>query len=207
MFITFEGLDFCGKSTQVELLRKYFIIQGKKVIVIREPGGTEISESIRGILLNKNNFKMKTETEFLLFSSSRAQLVREVIIPALNSNTIVISDRYIDSSIAYQGYGRGLDIEILKLINSFVINEAIPNLTFLIDIPVEESLKRKSMKQPYLLDRIEISENAFYHRVWEGYHKIAKFEKRFVIIDGTQKIEEIHKKIIESIISIERTIL
>ncbi len=204
MFITFEGIDFCGKSTQVELLRNFLIKKGREVIVIREPGGTEISERIRDILLDRKNSEMKMETEFLLFSSSRSQLVRQVIIPSLQQNIIVISDRFHDSSTAYQGYGRGLDVEKIKQINSFAIADVLPDVTFLIDITVEESLRRKSLKSHSELDRIEISSDNFYQKVRQGYLKIAEDENRFVVINGSLKIEEIHNIIIDKIMSLNR---
>jgi dTMP kinase len=201
MFITFEGIDFCGKSTQVELLHNYFIKNNKQVIVLREPGGTAISERIRDILLDRKNSKMSMETEFLLFSSSRAQLVRETIIPALKNNIIVISDRFYDSSTAYQGFGRGLNVEKIKVINSFAVDDLIPDLTFLIDIPVEVYLDRKA-KKTRELDRIEISSNNFYHKVREGYLNLAQEENRIIVIDGTHSIEEIHRIIIDRITSL-----
>lgn len=204
MFITFEGIDFCGKSTQVELLRKFFIEKGNKVVVIREPGGTEISERIRDILLDRKNSEMKIETEFLLFSSSRSQLVREIILPALERGDIVISDRFHDSSTAYQGFGRGLDISKINTVNSFAIADVIPDITFLIDITVEECLRRKALKSHIELDRIEISSNSFYQKVREGYLKMAENEKRFIVIDGTKKIEDIHKIIIAKINEISK---
>lgn len=204
MFITFEGIDFCGKSTQVELLHKFFVENGKKVIIIREPGGTKISERIREILLDRKNSEMKMETEFLLFSSSRSQLVRQVIIPSLQQDIIVISDRFHDSSTAYQGYGRGLDVEKIKLINSFAIADVLPDITFLIDISVEESLRRKSLKSQIELDRIEISSDNFYQKVRQGYLKIAESDSRFVVIDGSLKIEEIHNIIVNKIMSLNR---
>src|ERR1035437_7478026 len=117
MFITFEGIDFCGKSTQVQLLQKYLENKGERVVIIREPGGTDISEKIRDILLDKKNFKMVTEAEIFLFSASRAQLVREKIRPFLDKGYYVISDRFHDSTTAYQGYGRGLPIESVEHIN------------------------------------------------------------------------------------------
>ena len=123
MFITFEGLDFCGKSTQVEILKNYLESKGKDVKIIREPGGTEISEKIRDILLDKKNSEMTIESELLLFSSSRAQLVRERIIPLLKEGYFVISDRFHDSSVAYQGYGRGISISSVKEIQNFTIKE------------------------------------------------------------------------------------
>ncbi len=207
MFITFEGIDFCGKSTQVELLQKFFINKGREVKVIREPGGTLISERIRDILLDRKNSEMKMETEFLLFSSSRAQLVREIIIPALEKNIVVISDRFHDSSTAYQGFGRGLDISKINVINSFAISNVIPDITFLIDISVEECLKRKALRSNIELDRIEISSNTFYQKVREGYLKLANEEKRFVVINGTQSIEKIHKIIIERISLIKKGLI
>jgi len=200
MFITFEGIDFCGKSTQAELLKKYFENNGQKVILIREPGGTIISEKVREILLDKNNSEMKIETEFLLFSSSRSQLVREIIIPALKENNVVISDRFHDSSTAYQGYGRGLDIDIINQINSFAISNLIPDITFFIDTPVEVCLQRRAEKSKIELDRIELSSLSFYQKVRNGYLKIAKSDSRFRIVNGSLTIEEIHNIIIKEII-------
>jgi len=203
MFITFEGIDFCGKSTQVELLKKYFEQKGKSVQVIREPGGTEISEKIRDILLDKKNNKMFMETELLLFSASRAQLVREKINPFIQKGEIVISDRFHDSSTAYQGFGRGLSIESVLNVHKLAIGETIPDITFIIDIPVEVAVKRKSEKTHQELDRIEVSSNDFFEKVRNGYLTLAKNEKRFRVIDGTKSIEEIHRIIINYINEIE----
>lgn len=193
MFITFEGIDFCGKSTQVELLKKYFEDKGKSVQVIREPGGTEISEKIREILLDKKNNKMFMETELLLFSASRAQLVREKIVPFLEKGEIVISDRFHDSSTAYQGFGRGLPIDSVLSVHKLAIGNTIPDLTFIIDIPVEVAVKRKAEKTHQELDRIEVSSNDFFEKVRNGYLILAEKEKRFKVIDGTQPIETIHR--------------
>jgi dTMP kinase len=203
MFITFEGIDFCGKSTQVELLKNYLKEKNKKVEIIREPGGTNISEEVRNILLDKNNGNMFMETEFLLFSASRAQLVREKIRPYLEKGFYVISDRFHDSSVAYQGYGRGISIEAVSSVNSLAIGSTIPDITFFIDIPVEEAEKRKTGKSVTDLDRIEISEMNFYERVRNGYLEISKKEKRFRIMDGSKSIEEIHNNIIREIILLE----
>jgi dTMP kinase len=199
MFITFEGIDFCGKSTQVELLKDYLLKQNKKVKIIREPGGTDISEKIRSILLDRNNSKMVMETEIFLFSASRAQLVREIIRPALDENYYVISDRFHDSSTAYQGYGRGLSVADILHIHKLAIGNTIPDITFIIDIPTSVALERKKNKSYSELDRIEISENNFYEKVKNGYLELAKHEKRFKIIDGTKSIEIIHEKIIKEI--------
>jgi dTMP kinase len=191
MFITFEGLDFCGKSTQVELLEKYLINRGKTVRIIREPGGTAISEKVRSILLDKKNNEMHFESELLLFASARAQLVREVIIPSLAKGEYVISDRYHDSSIAYQGYGRGIDIDFVVKLQSFAIGTAIPDITFFIDIPVDEFVTRKMKVKKGELDRMERSKIAFYEKVRNGYLEIAAKDKRFISIDGLLSIDNI----------------
>ena len=196
MFITFEGLDFCGKSTQIKLLKSHLENENKKVKLIREPGGTSISEKIRDILLDNKNDEMKFETELLLFSASRAQLVREVIIPALEKDVYVLSDRFHDSSIAYQGFGRGVNIDTLMQIQNFAIGRAVPDLTFFIDIPLEEIEKRKVRNQGVELDRIEVSNSDFYKRVREGYLNLTKNERRFRRIDGTESIEKIHTEIL-----------
>jgi len=199
MFISFEGIDFSGKSTQINLLKDYLINRGDEVKVIREPGGTEISEKIRNVLLDKKNSEMFMETEFLLFSASRAQLVREKIRPYLKKGIYVISDRFHDSSTAYQGYGRGLPIEVIQNIHKLAIGETLPDITFFIDIPVEVAHERKQLKHSDHLDRIEKSDEDFYNRVRKGYLKLAEEEKRFRVLNGEESIEEIHKKILNEI--------
>jgi len=199
MFITFEGLVFCGKSTQVQLLEKYLIEKGKQVGIIREPGGTPISEKIRDILLDTKNSEMSIETELILFSGSRSQLVHEVIIPALEKNVYVISDRFHDSSIAYQSFGRKIDLDFVTSLQNFVIGKAIPNLTFLIDIPIDVMVKRMSKVKKIELDRIESTKIDFYERVRSGYLYLAEKEKRFLIIDGTLSIDKIHEIVIRKI--------
>jgi dTMP kinase len=204
MFITFEGIDFCGKSTQVELLKNYLLNLSKKVLLIREPGGTEISEKIRDILLDKINYKMVIESEILLFSASRAQLVREKIRPFLDEGYYVISDRFHDSTTAYQGYGRGISLESVLHINYVAIENTIPDITFFIDIPVSVSANRKNLKRPAELDRIEISQDHFYEKVRNGYLQLAGQEKRFRVIDGTLNIGEIHNIIVNELILFEK---
>ncbi|MDR3609023.1 MAG: dTMP kinase [Ignavibacteriaceae bacterium] len=204
MFITFEGIDFCGKSTQVELLKNYLLNLSKKVLLIREPGGTEISEKIRDILLDKINYKMVIESEILLFSASRAQLVREKIRPFLDEGYYVISDRFHDSTTAYQGYGRGISLESVLHINHVAIENTIPDITFFIDIPVSVSANRKNLKHPAELDRIEISQDHFYEKVRNGYLQLAGQEKRFRVIDGTLNIGEIHNIIVNELILFEK---
>ncbi|HQI41379.1 MAG: dTMP kinase [Ignavibacteriales bacterium UTCHB2] len=199
MFISFEGIDFSGKSTQVKLLENYLKDQNKKVKLIREPGGTEISEKIRKILLDKENNHMVMETEIFLFSASRAQLVREVIRPSLEKGYYVISDRFHDSSTAYQGYGRGLPVDSIVKINNLAIGNTVPDITFFIDIPNEVAIARKAQRSMSDLDRIEVSDENFFERVRNGYLKIAESEKRFRVIDGTKSIEEINEMIINEI--------
>lgn len=203
MFISFEGIDFCGKSTQVELLRNYLIQQGKKVQIIREPGGTEISEKIRNILLDKKNNEMVIETEIFLFSASRAQLVRQKIQPYLKDGFYVISDRFHDSSTAYQGFGRGLPVEAILNIHKIAIDDTVPDITFFIDIPTSVAIDRKKQKSHSELDRMEVNDNLFFERVRSGYLELAKNEARFRVIDGTQSIEKIHQQILIEIKSIE----
>lgn len=195
MFITFEGLDFCGKSTQVLLLEKYLIEKGKNVIVIREPGGTLISEKIRDILLDKNNSEMQFETEALLFAASRSQLVSEKIIPALSEKYFVLSDRFHDSSIAYQSYGRGLPLEFVTELQKFAIKDTTPGITFFIDIPIDEVVRRMSKVKKVELDRIESSKLDFYERVRKGYIEIAAKEKRITILNGMLTIDVLHQLI------------
>jgi dTMP kinase len=203
MFITFEGIDFCGKSTQVDLLKDYLQRQNKETEIIREPGGTEISETVRSILLDKKHYHMVMETEIFLFSAARAQLVREKIRPYLNRGIYVISDRFHDSTTAYQGYGRGIDIESVKHINNLAIGETIPDITFLIDINIKEAEKRKKLMTNFSPDRIEISDSKFYEKVRAGYLLIAGQEKRIKVINGMNSVEEIHNNIIEEITLLE----
>jgi len=195
MFITFEGLDFCGKSTQVQLLEKYLVNKGEKVIVIREPGGTAISEKIRDILLDKKNSEMRFETEALLFAASRSQLVNEKIIPALEKNYFVLSDRFHDSSVAYQAYGRGLPLDFVSDLQKFAIREAIPLITFFIDIPIDEVVKRMSKVKKVELDRIESSKIDFYERVRKGSFELSLKEIRVKILNGMLSIEDLHQLI------------
>lgn len=203
MFITFEGIDFCGKTTQVKLLKNFLEDNHKIVKIIREPGGTEISEKIREILLNKDYLNMCYQTEVFLFSASRAQLVREKIIPFLLNDYYVISDRFHDSTIAYQGYGRGIPLEIIEHINQLAIGDTIPDITFFLDIPIEVADERKRQNSLLELDRLEISQSEFFQKVRSGYFKIAEKEKRFRIIDGTLSVDVVHKKIVEEILNLQ----
>lgn len=199
MFISFEGIDFCGKTTQIKLLQDYLEGKGKVVKIIREPGGTDISEQVRTTLLSKTNSLMTLETEILLFSASRAQLVREKLRPFLQQDYFVISDRFFDSTTAYQGYGRGIPLEYVNCINELAVGDTVPELTFFIDIPVAEAEKRKKHVTASELDRIEIAKKTFFEKVRSGYLEIAEKEKRFRVLNGLDSIEELNKNIISEI--------
>lgn len=196
MLISFEGIDFCGKTTQINLLKQYLEKHSKNVTVLREPGGTMLSEKIRKILLDKKNSGMTIETEILLFSASRAQLVRELVRPLLGKGEFVILDRYFDSTTAYQGYGRGIDLTQVEAINRMAVGDIVPEKTFFLDIPVDVAMSRRNLETA---DRMELNTIEFYEKVRNGYLAIAKKERRFVTIDARQSIENIHSLIIDTI--------
>jgi dTMP kinase len=190
IFITFEGLDGSGKSTQISILKNYLEDKGIKVYVTREPGGTEVGEKIRSILLDPD-LTLKPWTEAFLYIGSRVENT-EKIKKKLQEGFWVICERYMDSTIAYQGYGRGLPINILSDLNRIATSNLIPHITFLIDIDPYKSLSRKKN-----FDRIERESLEFYDKVRKGYLEIAEREKeRFVVISGERSIEEIRKDII-----------
>ncbi len=200
-FITFEGIEGCGKTTQIKLAGEYLKQHHIPCITTEEPGGSPLGRRIREILLNKGSLEeICGETELLLFSAARAQHVREVIIPALREGKVVLCDRYYDATIAYQGFGRKLDIEFIGIINDFSSCNLKPGLTFLLDLPVEAGLKRamdriSRIKGP-AEDRFEREDLEFHRRVREGYLFLAgQEEKRFRIIDSTRNIETVHHDI------------
>lgn len=196
MFITFEGIDYSGKSTQAKLLHGYFRKNKIKSILVREPGGTKISEKIRKILLNREHLEMLPLTEFFLFSASRSQLVNEVIKPNLKRGVVVICDRYYDSSSAYQGYGGKLDVKRVFEVNDFATSGLVPDITFFINIPPQMAFARTVKKHKF--DRIENKKLSFYKRVHNGFEEIAaKNKKRFVMIDGGKTVREIHSRIVQ----------
>ncbi len=191
-FITFEGIDGCGKSTQVKMLVEKLEKLKMDVITIREPGGTRISESIRDILLYRNTHELSKRTEALLMTASRAQLTNEMILPALEKGTWVIADRYADSTLAYQGGGRKIDIESLEKLNQFATYDTVPDLTYFIDILPDEGVRRQNTK----LDRIEQAGIKFQSRVRDQYLKLAeKYSNRIIIINGQEDIDTIHNNI------------
>jgi dTMP kinase len=192
--ITFEGLDFSGKSTQVGLFLERLTRENMKATVVRDPGGTGIGERIRAILLDRQILTMSDFTELFLFSASRSQLVHEVVKPMLESGTVVVLDRFYDSTTAYQGWGRGLPIEAIATMNHLASHGMVPAITFFIDIPVEE-VERRMLLQKNGADRMEMSGRVFYERVREGFLHLAETNRRFEVIDGTLAIEEIQRKV------------
>jgi dTMP kinase len=195
MLITFEGLDFSGKTTQANLLLATLRGRGEVVHFIREPGGTPISERVRELLLDRSFPEMDHTAELFLFSASRIQLVSEVILPALRRNEVVLCDRYHDSTTAYQGYGRGVSLEAIRGINRLATSGVDPDLTLLIDIPVEE-IERRKTAAGLTFDRMESGGRAFYERVREGYLALARTEQhRIVCLDGRAPVEEIAQRI------------
>lgn len=191
-FITFEGIDGCGKSTQVEMLVEKLKQFSMDVITIREPGGNRISESIRDILLYRDTHELGERTEALLMTASRAQLTKEVILPALDNGTWVIADRYADSTLAYQGGGRQIDIKSLEKLNQFATYDTVPDLTIFIDISPEEGIRRQKTKQ----DRIEQAGIDFQIRARNMYLKLTeKYSNRIIAVNGQNDIETLHNNI------------
>jgi len=194
MFITFEGIDGSGKSTQAKYLKERLSDDGFNVYLLREPGGTIVSEKIRDLVLNHKESLISDHTEALLIASSRYQLVKDIIVPKLKENSIVICDRYIDSTLAYQGYGRGINIKWLMAINKFSLNQANPDLTFLFDLNVKDSIKRIENQNK---DRIELEGDNFLKKVRNGYLELAKDSKRFNILNGINSPLNLKSKVYE----------
>jgi dTMP kinase len=195
LFISVEGPDGSGKSTQIDLLKKYIEGKGRRVTFTREPGGTPIGEKIRDIILDPENTEMASITEAMLYAASRAQHVSEVIRPALERGDVVICDRFVDSSIAYQGFGRGLG-DAVATINSFAVAECVPDVTLLFKLDPTVGISRIKRAQ----DRLEKENLKFHQKVYEGYLEVEKANPtRVVGIDAGRDIEEIHKEIIDKI--------
>ena len=193
LFITFEGPDGSGKTTQARLLAEYLESRGLPVLHTREPGGTSISEQIREVILTTRNQSIGDETEALLYSAARAQIVAELIRPALAAGKIVVCDRYADSTMAYQGYGLGLDLEALRAITQFATGGLVPDLTFYVDVPVELGLERRHRGET---NRLDLKDQAYHSRVREGFLKMAHAEpQRWIVIDGTRSVDEVQKEI------------
>lgn len=194
LFISIEGPDGSGKSTQIRKLKEFLEEQGKEAILTREPGGTEISEKIRAIILDKNNIEMDDMTEALLYAASRAQHVAQVIKPALSEGKTVICDRFVDSSIAYQGYGRHLG-DCVRIINEFAVAGCMPDITFFLKI--DPSIGKNRIKEE-MQDRLELEKITFHNEVFQGYLALEeKYKERIIGIDASRSIQEISDDIIE----------
>ena len=192
LFITFEGADGCGKTTQLMLLAKYLKAQGREVVVTREPGARGLGEKIREILPNYDG-EVSSRAEAFMFLADRAQHIDVIVNPAIKSGKIVLCDRHTDSSVAYQGYGRRLDIDEIKRLNSIATNGKKPDMTLIFDIDVETSMARVGDTK----DRMESAGIEFFNRVRNGYLEIAKQEpNRVKVLDASKSIEEIHKNVI-----------
>lgn len=194
LFITFEGLEGSGKSTQAGLLGSRLKEKKYTILVTREPGGTRIGEQIRDITHNRNNIDMTAVAEAYLMAASRAQHVRELIRGALEAGKIVICDRFIDSSLAYQGYGREIGVEIIFGMNLLALDAVFPDVTFFLDVPPKIGFERRNGTDK--IDRLDLQQKDFYERVYEGYKKLAdKYSDRIRVIDSTKPIEEVAEKI------------
>lgn len=193
LFITFEGPDGSGKTTQARRLAEYLQSRGTPVLLTREPGGTAISEQIRDVVLSNRNQSIQHETEALLFSAARAQIVAELIRPALAAGKIVVCDRYADSTMAYQGYGLGLDLDALRAITRFATGGLTPDLTFYIDVPAEVGLARRHRGETNRLDQKDL---AYHAQVRDGFLKMARAEpQRWVVIDGTRTVAQVQRDV------------
>lgn len=200
-FITFEGIEGSGKSTQIKLVADYLVQKGISLIVTQEPSGTNIGRKIGDILFKREHRHLCAETELFLFCAARAQHVREVILPALKLNKIVLCDRFSDATYAYQGFGRGIDHDMIKLINDYASMLLKPDMTLLFDLPVETGLKRATernnkLNEPAAADRFEREKLDFHRRIREGYLDIAgKESERFRVIDANREIEVIQEEV------------
>lgn len=195
IFITFEGIEGCGKSTQIVLLHDWLVSCGYSVVMTREPGGTEIGENIRELLRRGNKHDIfSSRAELLLFEASRAQHMEEIILPSLNANKVVLCDRFFDSTVVYQGVAREIHPDTVKFLNEFATFDKVPDWTVLLDITVEESEKRLLFRN-IVKDRIEQESSIFFEKVRSGYLKIANCDNRFSIINGQHDSNMIHEEI------------
>jgi dTMP kinase len=201
VLIAFEGIDGSGKTTQAELLSRRLQVVGVPNIILREPGGTPLGEGIRELLLHRSDLKINPIAEFLLFSASRAQLTQERIIPLLRSKKVVIVDRYFYSSIAYQGFGRGIPVSQIEHVNHFAVQNVIPDVVFLFKLDIQTSLERRSIsgRAP---DRMEKGEVDFFSKVIDGFDYCAKKEPgRFVSVDGSKTTDGLSEEIFQNVMN------
>lgn len=197
-FVTFEGCEGVGKSRQIHMLEEYLNKIEKKYYLTREPGGTTVSEQIRSVILDGKNVSMTDECEALLYAAARVQLLKENVKPRLDAGELVLCDRYIDSSFAYQGYARGLGVDFIEKINDYAIKNFTPDLTIFLNLPPEQAFKRKGGVDKN--DRLELSGMEFHNKVYQGYLELAKkYSNRFVVIDASGERMETHAKIINAL--------
>ena len=193
-FITFEGPEGCGKSTQAKLLYKHLLKMKLPVIYVREPGSTKVGEQIRSILLDRKN-KLSDRTETLLYMAARSHIIDDVIEPALKEGKIVICDRFLDSTICYQGYAGNIDLDLIRCMGEFATNKITPALTILLDLPVEEGLRRRAVK---IFDRMEAKPLAYHRKVRQGYLTLAKKEPiRIKVVEAQGRIKETKERILK----------
>jgi dTMP kinase len=197
-FITLEGPEGGGKTSQAIYLADHLRSKGFDVLLTREPGGTAIGEQVRAILTRLDNTEMNPRAEFLLFSSARAQIVHETIKPHLDSGGVVICDRFFDASLAYQGYGHQLDLNILRAITDFATAGLVPDLTLLLDLSVEKGLRRREQGGNW--NRLDAYDLDFHQRGRDGYHALAKLDpQRWVVIDASQSFDQVQGKILREV--------
>ena len=197
-FITLEGCEGVGKSRQIKFLEDYLKNNKIKYYLTREPGGTTVSEQIRSVILDGKNVSMTDECEALLYAAARVQLLKETVKPRLDNGELVLCDRFIDSSLAYQGYARGLGVDFIEKINDYAIKNCMPDYTLFLDLPPEQAFKRKGGVDKN--DRLELSGIEFHNRVYNGYKELAKrYSDRFIVIDASGEKEETHQKIINAL--------
>jgi dTMP kinase len=199
-FITFEGIDGSGKSVQASRISARLSQSGYSVIAVRDPGGPSISEKIRTVLLDRNLLVMSPNTELFLYEAARSQLVSETIRPALEEGKIVVCDRFIDSTVAYQGYGRKISLDFINTLNLYACDNTLPGRTYILDISLEESLRRR-LSSGHREDRIEQNMKPFYNRVRKGYLILAKSEPlRIRLINGNKSIEDLEDEIYRDVL-------
>ena len=200
-FITFEGPEGSGKSTQIKKLQEFFEKKGFEIILTREPGGTKLGDAIREVLISKASGKLEAETEMFLMLAQRCEHLRKVINPALNAGKVVLCDRYFDSSVAYQGYGRGLGAEKVRKAHEEFLGDFLPSLTILLQIAPADGLKRANHGGTKQLDRMECEEISFHERVYDGYNQMAEKEpERIAKVDAVGNPDEISKRIIAAVL-------
>ncbi len=202
LFITLEGPEGSGKTSAIKLVREALEQMGHEIIMTREPGGTPISEQIRNVILDKDNTAMDSRTEALLYAASRRQHLVEKIWPALKEGKIVFCDRYLDSSLSYQGYARGLGIDDILKVNEYATEGTYPDITFLFDIDPELGLERINKNKDREVNRLDVEKLSFHQKVREGYLILSKrFPDRYIVIDASKPLEEVSSKVLKEILN------